>query len=140
MLVGYSSQLHALANIPIRMNIPRLLLRIARVLAVVLVMQAAVLTALAGGSSSSSSSSSSSCPSSVDVNRQGWGSAARLACYLLMLLPPRIFKATLEDNVLATQPIVARRMPSIVFSGWNSHLHCLPTIFSPGECEEVGLG
>jgi hypothetical protein len=48
-LVGYSSQLHALTNIPARANRPKTLTVISRILGATLLMQAALLTKLVNG-------------------------------------------------------------------------------------------
>ncbi|GAD99158.1 hypothetical protein PVAR5_7865 [Paecilomyces variotii No. 5] len=106
-LVGYSSQLHALTNIPMRMDSPRLLRWIARLLAVCLVIQAAILTALAGGNGDDNDHS----------RNQGWATVVWLVFYLLLWVPPRLFKAQLDDSILDTQPVSLRRLPSITCNG-----------------------
>ncbi|BCS23556.1 uncharacterized protein APUU_31780S [Aspergillus puulaauensis] len=111
-LIGYSSQLHALTNIPMRTNNPRLMLWMARILTVVLVTQASLLAASAAGTRDTGSGSGSD-----QTNAEAWGTLCWLVCYLLMLIPLRIFKSHLEDSLLDTQPFVARRLSSLVFSG-----------------------
>ncbi|KAL4903026.1 hypothetical protein BDW74DRAFT_180316 [Aspergillus multicolor] len=131
-LIGYSSQLHALTNIPMRTDSPHLMLWMARGLAVVLVTQASLLAASATRTHDSGSGSRSD-----QTNAEAWGSLCWLICYLLMLVPPRLFKSRLEDSLLDTQPFIARRLPSLVFGGRKDAL-CFITGLPASLRETVG--
>ena len=68
-LAGTSIQLHALTNIPIRLSRPKIVVWALRILATILVIQAAALTSLIGSN-----------------GPEVWASFIWLCCYLLMLL------------------------------------------------------
>ncbi|KAL8717115.1 MAG: hypothetical protein Q9225_005613 [Loekoesia sp. 1 TL-2023] len=95
---GYSSHLHALTNIPMEVNRPRLLLWAGRGLAVVLLAQAASLASLIG-----------------DENN-AWLSLSWLALYILMLGPSHIFSAYLPESAYENHTATLTRVPPIRFS------------------------
>lgn len=87
-LCGYSSQLHALTNIPVRCTHPTLLVWACRALALVLTAQAAFLAAVA---------------STFDDER--WSSLVWLAAYFCMAMLKKALHAIIgPENVLSEQP------------------------------------
>ena len=100
-VIGYSAQLHALTNIPIRSTRPRLILWLLRFLDVTLVVQAAALA----------------CSSSGNIQvYQSLGSVAWLVCYLLMLIPAHYLKSRAPALFLEYQPGCALKLRPFVFS------------------------
>ncbi len=88
-LVGYSIQLHALTNIPIRPTRPRLVLWALRAIDFVLVIQAAALTCLSSGN--------------LPLN-QNIGSVIWLFCYLLTLFSACLLNSNSPGLFLENQP------------------------------------
>jgi hypothetical protein len=103
---GYSSQLHALTNIPVRTTRPLLLKWLCRLLAVVLTTQAALLAA--------------------STNAQGnerWSSLLWLAVYLLSwLLKKGLHLVIGPERILEKQPASIRFMAPLHFSGRRAAL------------------
>ena len=109
---GYSSQLHALTNIPIRTNNFRLVSWTARFLVVTLVVQAAALASLIGNNSV-----------------QSLGSVVWMVLYLIMQIPERVLhKLNLVPNVLREQPGEIWKLPPIQFSGRRAALAFIATL------------
>lgn len=103
---GYSSQLHALSNIPIRTNRPLALKWSCRALAVVLATQAALLAAVANSEGD-----------------QKWSNLLWLAFYLVMWLLKKAFRAWVApENLLEKQPAEVRAMEPLYFSGRSAAL------------------
>jgi hypothetical protein len=103
-LIGYSSHLHALTNIAVRIHGRRTLRWIARALLVVLAAQAAALASLASR-----------------ADEQAPASLIWLACYLLLQVPARLYPGRLEA-LLAGLPATVRRIPPLVFSARRTAL------------------
>ena len=99
-LIGYSSQLHALTNIPVRIKRWKVVKWTARAIIVVLTTQAALLGSLVGRS-----------------GRQALGSAVWLLCYLVLQIPPRVLAYLNPDAVLDGQPAAVKRLTPLTFSG-----------------------
>jgi hypothetical protein len=72
-LIGYSAQLHALTNIPVRIKRWKVVKWTARAIIMVLATQAALLGSLVGRS-----------------DQQALGTAVWLLCYLISQIPPRV--------------------------------------------------
>ncbi|KAF4333893.1 hypothetical protein FBEOM_12287 [Fusarium beomiforme] len=105
-ICGYSKQLHALTNIPIRITRPRTLRWVCRVLAVVLTLQAALLAAVANAE-----------------KRERWSSLLWLGFYLLMLFAKKglnLFAG--PENLLEKQPASVEITKPLVFSGRRAAL------------------
>lgn len=95
---GYTSHLHALTNIPMAINRPRLLLWASRALAVVLLGQAASLASLIGH------------------KENAWLSLTWLAMYILMFIPPRILNAYCSESAYENHTATLIKVPPIHFS------------------------
>lgn len=100
-ICGYSSQLHALTNIPVRTNIFWIVAWTARFTVLVLVVQAAALASLLGNNTIHT-----------------LASFIWMAFYVMMQIPERaLLKFGLVTNVLEDQPADVRSLPPIQFSG-----------------------
>jgi hypothetical protein len=105
---GYSSQLHALTNIPVRANRPSFLKWSCRLLAVVLAIQAAALASLTNA-----------------TGTERWSGMVWLSTYLLMLLlkralhflqgPEQVFKTHLASIQLVERLQFSGRRAALVF-------------------------
>ncbi|KAK6357984.1 hypothetical protein TWF730_007338 [Orbilia blumenaviensis] len=120
-IIGYSSQLHSLTNIPIRISNWKIVRYISRLIILVLIIQATTLASLFNGNSN-------------DV----WGSAVWMICYLLMLVPPALVSRLNPDMLLDAQPSVARRLPPIGFSRRKAALVFIGTLPGIERRFEVG--
>ena len=115
-LIGYSAQLHALTNIPVRIKRLKVVKWTARAIIVVLATQAALLGSLMGRS-----------------DRQTLGTAAWLLCYLVLQIPPRVLAHLNPDAVLDGQPAGVKRLTPLTFSERRpalAFIASLPTIDS----------
>ena len=83
-ICGFSSHLHALTNIPVRINKPSLLTWASRFLAVILTLQATVLASLSG-----------------TKGANNWFAGAWLVLYFIMLIPNRLLA---RFSVLGSSP------------------------------------
>lgn len=105
-ICGYSSQLHALTNIPVRISHPNTLRWLCRVLALVLTTQAALLASVA--------------------NAQGderWSTLVWLSAYLLMFVLKWGFHRVFgPEELLEKQPASAETASPIYFSGRRAAL------------------
>lgn len=110
-LVGYSSHLHSLTNVPIRIKNWRAVRWITKALAVVLVVQAATLTSQI---------------SSDDV--QVVGTAIWMLAYFVMWIPPRLVTSKYPDTLLRHQPATVHRLDQIVFSNRRVALTFIATL------------
>lgn len=100
-ICGYSSQLHALTNIPIRTTRPFALKWICRALAIVLTIQAALLAAVTNAE-----------------GRDRWSSLLWLAFYLLILgLKKSLHVFISPENLLEKQPASIQTVGPLRFSG-----------------------
>ncbi|KAL9635203.1 MAG: hypothetical protein Q9204_002708 [Flavoplaca sp. TL-2023a] len=95
---GYTSHLHALTNIPLQVNRPRLLLWAGRGLAIVLLIQVAGLASLIGEKSNA------------------WLSLSWLAIYIVMLAPPWILNAYHPESAYESYTATLTKVPPIRFS------------------------
>jgi hypothetical protein len=120
-IVGYSSQLHALTNIPIRIKQWRAVVWVSRLMSLVLIVQASLLASLLGSRT-------------VQV----WGSVVWLACYLLMLVPSLLVSVKNPDMLFEGQPSKVKRMPPINFIGRKAALVFIATL--PGIEQRFGVG
>ena len=120
-LVGYSSHLHALTNIPIRIRPWRTVVVISRLLSLVLVAQAAVLASLFGNNTD-----------------QVWGSAIWMASYGMMHLVTVVLTRKQPDMAFDRQPAEALRLPPIEFSGRRAALAFIATL--QGVTHRQGVG
>jgi hypothetical protein len=120
-IVGYSSQLHALTNIPIRIKRWRVALWISRFMGLILIVQATILGSLLGS-----------------LTVQVWGSIIWLVCYLFMLVPSFLLSAKNPDMLFETQPSEVRRLPPINFIGRKAALVFIATL--PGVKQGFGVG
>lgn len=112
--VGYSVQLHALTNIPIRSTRPELVLWLLRSLDVTLIAQAAALACLSSGNNTQV--------------YQSLGSVAWLACYLLMYLPTHYINSRAPSLFLENQPGDMFKLRPIVFSKRSAALAFIATL------------
>jgi hypothetical protein len=99
-LCGYSSQLHSLTNIPIRIDGPRILRWSCRLLALVLILQAALLASI---------------PNSTDADQ--WSGALWLLMYSLMSFIKNILQYIYPKTLLEKQPASVEYLEPIHFSG-----------------------
>jgi hypothetical protein len=99
-LCGYSSQLHSLTNIPARLDSPRILRWSCRLLALVLILQAALLASLTN---------------SADNDR--WSGTLWLTMYLFMAAIDRIVQHIYPKTLLEDQPATIVHLEPIHFSG-----------------------
>ncbi|KAL9034822.1 MAG: hypothetical protein Q9180_005196 [Flavoplaca navasiana] len=97
-ICGYTSHLHALTNIPLQVNRPRLLLWAGRGLAIVLLIQVASLASLIGDKSNA------------------WLSLSWLAIYIVMLAPPWILNAYRPELAHESYTATLTKVPPIRFS------------------------
>ena len=104
-IVGYSSQLHALTNISVRIMNSKVVRWVARALVIILAVQAALLASLAGKS-----------------DQRVLGSVVWLLCYLVLKIPPRVLMKRCPDVLLDGQSAVAERLPPMTFSGRRAAL------------------
>ena len=104
-IAGYSSMLHALTNIPIHVNKWRIVRWMVRLIGIILIVQAAILTSLIGSST-----------------EQAWGSICWLASYLLMLVSTYFVSVQYPDMLLSALPAKATRLKPITFSGRKAAL------------------
>ncbi|KAL3427456.1 hypothetical protein PVAG01_00965 [Phlyctema vagabunda] len=102
---GYSSQLHSLTNIPIRVKDTKSLNIAGKVVTLVLVLQAATLASLFGTTSLDS-----------------WSCLIWLCAYLLMSLPPKILRDHYPDVLHSRLNAQFLAVPPIQFSGRKSAL------------------
>lgn len=98
-LVGYSSQLHALSNIAIRVPHWKAIRWIIRGLATVLAIQAALLATVFGKS-----------------NNQAFGSMIWLFFYFLLQFPPKFQSRYHPEDSLHGQPARLHQVPPLLFS------------------------
>ena len=110
-IAGYSSELHALTNIPVHINSWQTVRWIARLIGIVLIVQAALLASLLGSST-----------------EQAWGSICWLVSYLLMLTSTYFFPFKYPDMLLSALPAKATRLKPISFSGRKAALVFIATI------------
>ena len=120
-IVGYSSQLHALTNIPIRIKRWKAVLWISRFMGLVLIVQASILASLLGS-----------------PTVQVWGSVIWLACYLFMLVASFLVSVKNPDMLFEGQPSEVRRMPPINLIGRRAALVFIATL--PGIEQRFGVG
>ena len=106
-LVGYSVQLHAMTNIPMRPTNPRLLLWVLRAIDITLVTQATALACLTSGNL---------------PLEQNLGSVIWLICYLLMLFAAGMLKSSSRDLFLECQPGTSITAPIVSFSSRSAAL------------------
>lgn len=104
-ICGYSSQVHALTNLPISVNSTSKVKWCCRALAANLVIQAAALT------------------SQVNNNSvQVWGSIIWMAFYLLMLVPSYFMRRLFSGIILDDKSFFIRKLPPMQFSRRRSAL------------------
>jgi hypothetical protein len=120
-IVGYSSQLHALTNIPVRIKGWRAVIWVSRLISLVLIVQASVLATLLGESTD-----------------QVWGSIIWLFCYLFMLVSSFLVSHKNLDMLVETQPAEVMRLPPINFLGRKAALIFIATL--PGIDHKFGVG
>ena len=101
---GYSSHLHALTNIPVAISHPTLLLWSGRILAAVLLIQAASLASLTGQKGYS------------------WVSLTWLGIYIVMLLPPWVLRSYFPETTWMAHTAELKTIPPIQFSCRRSAL------------------
>ncbi|KAF8848027.1 hypothetical protein BDZ45DRAFT_698726 [Acephala macrosclerotiorum] len=99
-LCGYSSQIHSLTNIPARLDSPRILRWSCRLLALVFILQAALLASLTN---------------STDNDR--WSGSLWLLMYLFMATVDRIVQYMYPKTLLEDQPATVVHLEPIHFSG-----------------------
>jgi len=110
-LVGFSAHLHSLTNIPIRIRSWRVVVWITRLVAIVLVVQAATLANQVGSN-----------------DKQVFGSGIWLLAYLVLLIPSRLMMFKFPDALLRHQPTTADRLGHIVFSTRRAALAFIATL------------
>jgi hypothetical protein len=120
-VVGYSAQLHALTNIPGKIKRWRVVTLLLRTLAVVLLIQAALLGSLLSNGT-----------------KQVWGSLTWLACHMVMLLVARVEPWQNPDVFLGPQLFRVSRLPPVQFSGRKPALAFIATL--PGVAFGHGVG
>ena len=109
---GYSSQLHALTNIPVRVNKPLFLKWSCRLLAILLVIQAAALA---------------STTNAKGIER--WSGMVWLSIYLLFLLMKRALHFLQgPEQLLESQPASIQLVESLRFSGRRAALVFIATL------------
>lgn len=99
-LVGYSSQLHALTNIPARANRPKTLTVISCILGATLLMQAALLTKLVNGKPP-----------------EAWGSVICLAVYLAMAAIHSLWVKATSRYQLSSESVNVKSAHQVLLSG-----------------------
>lgn len=99
-IIGYSSQLHALTNISVRIRRWKVVKWTTRALIVVLTIQAALLGSLIGRS-----------------DKEVLGGAVWLCCYFILQIPPTVLQRLHPDAMLNGQSTTLERIPPLVFSG-----------------------
>ncbi|KAF3209578.1 hypothetical protein TWF106_010932 [Orbilia oligospora] len=120
-IVGYSSQLHSLTNIPIRISGWKRVRYMSRLMILILIIQATTLAGLFN-------------TKSKDV----WGSIVWMGCYLIMLIPPSLMSHLSPDMLLESQPSVAKRLPPIDFRSRKAALVFIGTLPGIERRFEVG--
>jgi hypothetical protein len=120
-LVGYSSQLHALTNMHIRIKRWKAVVWVSRMMSLVLVLQASMLASILGTRTT-----------------QVWGSVIWLACYSLMQVPSFLISAKNPDMLFEGQPAKVTRLPSINFIGRKAALIFIAAL--PGIKQRFGVG
>jgi hypothetical protein len=110
-MVGYSAHLHALTNVPIRIKRWRAVTWISRLVAAVLIIQAATLTSQIGSD-----------------DTQVFGSAIWLLAYVAMLIPPRLLASWHPDALLRALPASVGQLEAIVFSSRRAALAFVDTL------------
>ena len=110
-IAGYSSELHALTNIPVHLNRWQTVRWITRLIGIVLIVQAALLASLLGS-----------------PTEQAWGSIRWRVAYLLMLTSTHIFPFKDPDMLFSALPAKATRLKPINFSGRKAALIFIATI------------
>lgn len=120
-VVGYSAQLHALTNIPGKIKRWRIVALLLRTLAVVLLIQAALLGSMLNNDT-----------------KQVWGSLTWLACHIVMLLMARVEPWRNPDVFLGPQLFRVSRLPPIKFGGRRPALAFIATL--PGVAFRHGVG
>ena len=104
-LVEYSSQLHVLTNMHIRIKRWKAVVWVSRMMSLVLVLRASMLASILGTRTT-----------------QVWGSVIWLACYSLMQVPSFLISAKNPDLLLEGQPAKVTPLPSINFIGRKAAL------------------
>lgn len=120
-VVGYSSQLHALTNIPVRVNRWQAVKWITRLIGLVLIVQASLLASLLGSQT-----------------EQAWGSVCWLVSYLLMLAASYFVSFKYPDMLLSALPSKITRLKPINFVGRKAALIFIATM--PGISSKYGVG
>lgn len=110
-LIGFSSHLHSLTNIPIRIRSWRTVVWVSRLIGGVLVVQAATLASQFGGK-----------------GKQVVGSGIWLMAYVLLLILSRLMSSMCPDTLLRHQPTTAERLDHIVFSSRRAALAFIATL------------
>lgn len=110
-ICGYSSQFHALTNLPISVNSTSRVKWCCRALAANLVIQAVVLT------------------SQVNNNSiQAWGSIVWMAFYLFMLVPSYLLRRSFSGIILEDKSFSIEKLPPMQFSRRRSALAFLAVL------------
>ena len=112
-LVGYSAQLHALTNIPIKPSRPWLIHWTLRAIDVILLVQAAALTCLSSGNF----------PSNQNISSAIW-----FLCYLLMCVPAHLLNRYPPGLFLENQPGHPVKVSTISFSKRTTALTFISTL------------
>lgn len=112
-LVGYSTQLHALTNIPVKPTRPWLIHWTLRAIDVILLIQAAALTSLSSGN--------------FPLN-QNIGSAIWFSCYLLMFVPAHLLNRYPPGLFLENQPGYPVKVSTMSFSKRTTALAFISTL------------
>ncbi len=112
-LVGYTTQLHALTNIPIQPTRPRVILWTLRAIVAILLVQAAALTCLSSGN--------------FPMN-QNIGSIIWLLCYVLMFLPSHWLNRNPAGLFLGNQPGYPITVSTFSFSKRSAAMTFISTL------------
>jgi hypothetical protein len=120
LLVGYSSQVHSLTNIPIKIKRWKAVVILSRLMCLVLIVQAAILASLLGCGSS-----------------QAWGSIIWQGCYAVMpaLSHARAYRD--PDTLIRGLNAVAIRAKPLLFDGRRAALAFVATM--PGIKQKAGV-
>lgn len=118
-VIGYSAQVHSLTNIPIKVKRWKIVTVVARLLSLVLAVQAALLAALVGSDS-----------------KQTWGSLIWLVSHSIMHLVASISPQKKPDMILEGQASRVIRVPPLRFSGRRAALAFIATL--PGIEQRTG--
>ena len=110
-IAGYSSELHALTNIPVRINKWQIVRWISRLIGIVLILQAALLASLLGSST-----------------EQAWGSICWLVSYLLMSASTYYVSFKYPDMLISALSAKATRLKPINFTGRKAALIFIATM------------